>query len=68
MPGGIWNCGVPTTTQDFDFYRNALNDNCPLLVHLAANSNFGTAGHAVFNFGHAKSTSGTNYLFVMDGF
>lgn len=55
------------TQNNYNSFVTALNDNCPIHTMLRASSSITSSGHDVMAFGYGKSTAGTNYLFVMDG-
>lgn len=67
--GDVWNYRALIDGSSFQKYKLELNNNCP--IHLVLHTNDGIfdkgIGHCVMNFGYAESTSGTEYLFVMDG-
>lgn len=58
----VWNYKEIKFGSAFSAYQAALNDNCPVHISLVAGE-----GHSVFGIGHAKSKTGAQYLFVMDG-
>lgn len=66
---GAWAYKKISDGSSFSSYKTELNNNCP--IHLVLHTNDGIFdkgdGHCVMNFGYAKSTTGTQYLFVMDG-
>ena len=66
---GIWNYSeLPSGTPYVTFARELLNS-CPIHIILYNKSDLSaTGGHSAMTFGSAKSTSGAEYLFVMDGF
>lgn len=65
---GTWNYKTLSNGSSFNAYKSALNDQCPvhLVVHTQNTGDLGE-GHCMFVLGYANSTSGGNYLFVMDG-
>ena len=54
------------TQNNYNSFVTALNDNCPIHTMLRASSSI-TSSVMTYAFGYGKSTAGTNYLFVMDG-
>ncbi len=63
-----WNYKEIPNGAAFSEYETALKSNCPIHLSLRYRENlFSQQGHSVFNFGYAKSTTGTPYLFVMNG-
>ena len=65
--GGVWNCKKLNNGSTYQSYKNALNDNCPIFLVVKTGTSIFADGHGMYNFGYASSTSGTKYLFVMDG-
>lgn len=66
--GGIWNVREVPNGSSFNTFKAALNDQCP--IHLSVKyykAWYDIEGHSLFNFGYATSSTGTPYLFVMDG-
>lgn len=55
------------TQNSYSSFVAALNDNCPVHTMLRPSSSITAVGHDVMTFGYGKSKTGTNYLFVMDG-
>ena len=54
------------TQNSYSSFTDAIDDQCPVHTMLRNQSIFST-GHDVMTFGYGQSTSGTDYLFVMDG-
>lgn len=54
------------TQNSYSSFTAAIDDDCPIHTSLRNQSLFST-GHDVMTFGYGESTSGTDYLFVMDG-
>lgn len=66
--GGIWNYRYITYSNGYSAFVNALKDNCPIHLMLRFDDNSWARNmHDVFAIGYANSTSGTQYLLVMDG-
>lgn len=67
--GDVWNYRALIDGSTFEKYKLELNNNCPihLVLHTKDSIFDKGTGHCVMNFGYAESTSGTEYLFVMDG-
>ena len=53
--------------NSYSSFVDALDDNCPIHVMLRPNSSPFCLGHDVMAYGYAESTTGTEYLMVMDG-
>lgn len=68
-PDGQWNYKILSNGTSFNTYKTELNNNCPIQVILHTKDGLLDKGdgHHVMAFGYANSTSGTPYLFVMDG-
>ena len=65
---GNWNYKKLPYGTTFNSYKTDLNGNCPIQVLLhPTDSATDNNGHSVMAFGYATSTTGTPYLFVMDG-
>lgn len=66
---GTWSYQKISNGSSYSTYQTALKDHCP--IHLVLHTKNGIfdkgSGHCVMNFGYAQSTTGTQYLFVMDG-
>lgn len=66
---GSWNYKKLVNGSSYTSYKTALNEHCP--VHMALNTKNGLfdkgSGHSVMGIGYASSTSGAEYIFVMDG-
>ena len=54
------------TDNDYSDFTAAVDDDCPVHTMLRNESLFST-GHDVMTFGYGESTSGTEYLYVIDG-
>ena len=65
--GGVWNYKKISNGSSYYTYCAALNDECPIFLVIKNGTGLFAEGHGVYNFGYARSTSGDNYLFVMDG-
>jgi hypothetical protein len=65
--GGVWNYLKLNNGATYQSYKDALNNNCPIFLVVKTGTFFWSEGHGMYNFGYASSTSGTDYLFVMDG-
>jgi hypothetical protein len=63
--GSNFNTRVLSQNVYSDFTA-AIDDNCPIHTMLRNESLFST-GHDVMTFGYGESNTGTEYLFVMDG-
>ncbi len=64
---GTWSSQALRGTT-INAYKPALDAECPVHMTLYAHTNKSEASHAVMCFGYAQSTSGKNYLFIMDGY
>lgn len=69
-PGsGTWSFTPLNHGFSYARYQTALRDNCP--IHLILHTKNGIfdkgSGHCVMTLGFAQSNTGTQYLFVMDG-
>lgn len=54
------------TDNDYSDFTAAVDNNCPVHTMLRNESLFST-GHDVMTFGYGESTTGTEYLYVIDG-
>lgn len=64
VAGGTWNFVKLSNSAYLQEYKDALNNNCPVMLVTAQ----GNVAHAMFEFGYATSTDNTGYHFVMDGY
>ena len=55
------------TTNNYNSFVTALNSDCPVHTMLRPNSSPTCDGHDVMALGYAQSTTGTDYLIIMDG-
>ena len=53
--------------NDYSSFVDAIDDNCPIHTSLWPYNSILCDGHDVMTYGYAESTSGTEYLMVMDG-
>ncbi|MBR5678764.1 MAG: hypothetical protein IKX20_11640 [Paludibacteraceae bacterium] len=53
------------TQNSYSSFTSAIDDNCP--IHTSLRSALISEGHDVMSFGYGESTTGTKYLFVIDG-
>ena len=62
---GVWNSKILPENATYGDYKAELNGNCPIEMSIRAPGV--NICHDVMVIGYAQSTTGVNYLFVMDG-
>ena len=65
---GVWSYKKLSDGSSYSTYQTALKDDCPihLVLHTKDDPSDTGEGHCALNFGYAQSTTGTQYLYVMD--
>ena len=66
VAGATWNFVQLSDKGPLTEYKDALHNNCPVLLVLKNNQE--KVLHALFNFGYAQGSDNQDYLFVMDGY